>query len=76
MNLLRLFSAKHKSIFHGSEIISYFGAKIWDILPLMLKEVLSVDAFKKRIKEWKPKNCSCRLRKKYIPNFGFITVAW
>ena len=29
-------------------------------------QVKSVDAFKKSIKEWKPKNCSCRRQKKYI----------
>ena len=53
-------------VFHGSESISFFGAKIWDILPFKLIEFLSVDAFKKSIKEWKPKNCSCRLQKKII----------
>ena len=65
-----------RSVFYGSESISYlkFGPKIWDIVPLELKELLSVVAFKKGIKEWKPKNCPCRLCKKYVPNLGFITV--
>ena len=62
-----------RSVFHGSEIISYLGPKIWDIVPLELKELTSV-AFKKVIKEWKPKNCPCRLCKKYVSNLGFITV--
>ena len=42
------------SVFHGTEIISYFGPKIWDIVPLDLKELTSVAALKKGIKEWKP----------------------
>ena len=42
-----------KSVFHGSESILYFGPKIWDIVPLELKELTSVVAFKKGIKEWK-----------------------
>ena len=62
-----------RSVFHGSEIISYLGPKIWDIVPLELKELTSA-AFKKVIKEWKPKNCPCRLCKKYVSNLGFITV--
>ena len=61
-------------VFHGSESISYLGPKIWNIVPLELKELTSVAAFKKGIKEWKPKNCPCRLCKKYVSNLGFITV--
>ena len=61
-------------VFHGSDSISYLGHKMWNILPLELKELTSVAAFRKGIKEWKPKNCPCRLCKKYISNLGFITV--
>ena len=63
-----------RSVFHGSESISYLGPKIWDIVPLELKELTSVVAFKKGIKEWKPKKCSCRLCRKYVSNLGFLTV--
>ena len=63
-----------KSVFHGSESISYLGPKIWDIVLLEMKELPSVVPFKKDIKEWKPKNCPCRLCKKYVSNLGFITV--
>ena len=41
---------------------------IWDTAPLELKELTSVVALKKSIKEWKP-NCSCRLSKK-----GYVTI--
>ena len=44
-----------RSVFDGSESISYLGRKIWDIVLLELKELASVVAFKKGIKEWKPK---------------------
>ena len=63
-----------RSVFHGTEIISYFGPKTWDIVPLELKELTSVAAFKKGFKEWKPKNCPCRLCKNYTSNLRFITV--
>ena len=39
-----------KSVFHGSEIITYLGPKIRDIVPLQLKELTSLNAFKKGIK--------------------------
>ena len=47
-----------RSVFHGNESISYLGYGIWDIVPLDLKELTSVAAFKKGIKEWKPKKLS------------------
>ena len=59
-----------RPVFHGSESIS----KILDIVPLELKELTNVVAFKKGIEEWKPKNCPCTLCKKYVSNLGFITV--
>ena len=61
-----------KSVFHGSESISYLGPKIWDIIPLELKELTSLNAFKKGMKKWQPKNCPCRLCKQYVSNLGFI----
>ena len=63
-----------RSVFHGSEIILYLGPETWDIVPLELKELTSCVAFKKGIKEWKPKNCQCRLCKKYVSDLGSITV--
>ena len=63
-----------RSVFHRSESILYLGTKIWDIVPLELKQLTSVVAFKKAVEEWKPKNCPCRLCKKYLSNLGFITV--
>ena len=47
-----------KSPVHGSNTISYLGPKILDIEPLELKTLTSVAAFKKSIKEWKPKKQS------------------
>ena len=62
-----------KSVFHGSESISYLGPKIWNIVPLELKQLTSLNAFKKGIKKWQPKNCPCRLCKQYVLNRGFIS---
>ena len=62
-----------KSAFQGSESIFYLGPKIWDIVPLEVKELTSLNAFKKGIKKWQPKNCPCRLCKQYVSNLGFIS---
>ena len=52
-----------KTAMYGSETISSLGPKIWDILPTELKRIVSPTLFKKKIREWTPKNCPCRLCK-------------
>ena len=53
-----------RTVYHGSESISFLGPKIWNILPDRLKNVNSIEAFKIQIKKkWKHENCPCRLCK-------------
>ena len=61
-----------RTVYHGSESISYLGPKIWNILPDRLKNANSLETFKPEIKKWKPENCPCRLCKSYLQNIGFI----
>lgn len=61
-----------KTVFHGTEIISYLGPIIRVILPLTSKELRSLKAFKNIIKKWKPENCPCRLCKTRIIRIGLI----
>ena len=61
-----------RTVYHGSESISYLGPKIWNILPDRLKNANSLETFKSEIKKWKPENCPCRLCKSYLQNIGFI----
>ena len=37
-----------------------------------LKKIDSLKNFKKAIKIWNPKSCSCRLCKIYIQNIGYM----
>ena len=53
---------------YGSETISSLGPKIWDILPTELKRIVLPTLFKKKIREWAPNNCPCRLCKTYVQN--------
>ena len=61
-----------KTVVYGSETIFSLGPKIWDILPTELKIIVSPTLFKKKIREWAPKNCPCRLCKTYEQNIGFF----
>ena len=59
-------------VYNGSESISNLGPRIWNLIPNKLKELESVNLFKKEIKKWRPTNCPCRLCRTYIPNLGFV----
>ena len=50
-----------RTVYHGTESISYLGPKIWNIVPAELKNVQSLNSFKKSIRKWIPNNCNCRL---------------
>ena len=63
---------KVHSAFHGKESISYLGPQTWDMIPVEMKNLKTVSAFKKEVKNWKLENCPCGLCKPYIHNVGFI----
>ena len=51
-------------VYNWTESISFFGPKIWDILPNMIKEKKTVEAFNGAIKKGKSGNCPCTLCKR------------
>ena len=59
------------NVYHGTESISYLGPKIWDILSEKLKNIDSLEHFRKEIKTWKSGKCLCRLCKVYIESVDF-----
>ena len=61
-NLRRNDSQVH-SVYHGTESLSFLGPKIWDLVPVELKQSESLESFKLKIKNWVPFECTCRLCK-------------
>ena len=50
-----------RTVYDGSESVSFLGPKIWNILPDEIKQQTSLNSFKKSVKKWRPKDCRCRL---------------
>ena len=61
-----------KTVYRGTESLSYLGPKIWDILPEKLRNMDNLERFKKEIKTWRNDNFPCRLCKVYIEGVGFL----
>ena len=63
-----------RSVYYGSESISFIGTKMWELLPSNIKDSENLNIFKLNIKTWKPENCPCRLCKLYTADIGFIEL--
>ena len=50
----------------GLSSLKYLATKIWDIVPYEIKSVGNINLFKKKIRNWEPKGCHCRLCKQYL----------
>ena len=65
-------STNPRSVFNGTETISYRGPITWSMVPNEIKCSKSLAEFKAKIKTWEPKDCTCRLCKIYVKDIGFI----
>ena len=61
-----------RTVYNGTESVSYLGPKIWDIPPEKYKTLNSLNSFKESMKNWVPLNCPCRLCKTYVHGVGFL----
>ena len=61
-----------KSIYYGSETVSFRGPRTWSLVPIEIQTSKSLSDFKRRIKLWKPTGCTCRICTPFIQNLGFI----
>ena len=62
------------SVYNGTETVSYRAMKTWDMVPEEIKISQALCKFKRKIKNWKPDNCRCRLCKTYINGVGFFYI--
>ena len=61
------------SVYNDTETVSFLKPKIWELISTGIKELVSLNGFKKVIEKWKPVNSPCRLGKTYIHHVGFIS---
>ena len=48
-----------KTVTYGSQTLSSLGPQIWDLLPIELQNLTSLNAFKSKIKSWSIEQCTC-----------------
>ena len=57
---------------YGLKSLRYLAPKIWDIIPLEIRNAGSLTEFITNIKSWIPKHCPCTLCRIYIQHVGYI----
>ena len=68
----RFITRNVKSVRYGTETLAHLGPKIWSIIPNDIKEEQSLKLFTKKIKQWKPERCPCKLCKTYVEGLEYI----
>ena len=63
---------KPKTTNYVLETLRHLAPKIWNILPVEITNVTSLQVLRLKIKTWIPINCPCRICATYIPSLGFI----
>jgi len=71
-NFQEFLTERKKTVNYGLETLSYRAPQLWSLLPESIKQLDSLECFKKRIKDWVCKDCPCRLCASYLQNIGFL----
>ena len=61
-----------KTIHHGIQSCQIPAGMIWAMVSSKIKNWEPLQEFKRLIRVWNPKACSCRMYKNYFANIGFI----
>ena len=60
-----------KSVFNGTETVTYIAQTTWDMVPQSIKQAPSLNDFKLKIKKWLPAKCLC---KTYVDGIRFVDI--
>ena len=59
---------------YGLKSMRCFASKVWQMIPLEIKNSVSIESFKEEIKKWEPSSCNRKLCQPYIHNVGYVNL--
>ena len=59
----------------GLNSLRYFALKVWNMVPLELKNLNDVEIFKSEIRKWEPRQCECTLCLPYMHSIGCANIS-
>ena len=67
-----LYNLRDGATLHCRDNMGKIREKIWTLLTTAMRNIKTPEEFKKKIRQWNPNNCPCRLCKIFIQNIGFL----
>ena len=55
--------------------LQYFASKVWNMVPLELKNLNYIEIFKFEIRKWEPMQCECTLCLPYMHSIGYVNIS-
>ena len=59
---------------YGLNSIRFFASKVWQMVPMEMKNLKSLEDFKNKIRNWEPDGCDCELCKDFVSNLGYVSL--
>ena len=63
---------RKRTVYFGLETISYRSPQLWSLLPEHMRQLNSIDQFKRSVRQWVCNTCPCRLYKVCLQNVRFL----
>ena len=51
---------------YGLNSIRFFASRVWQIVPLEMRNLKSLEDFRTKIRRWEPDKCDCKLCKDFL----------
>ena len=52
----------------------FFASKVWQMFPMEMRNLKSLQDFKNKIIRWEPDGCDCKLYKDFVSNLGYVNL--
>ena len=52
----------------------FFASKVWQMLPMEIRNLKSLEDFRNNIRRWEPDECDCKLCKDFVSNLVYLNL--
>ena len=58
----------------GLNSLRHFASKVWNMIPIEIKNSSTVEMFKSKISKWEPIDNDCKLCQNYLHRIGYVKL--
>ena len=70
-NVQEFETGRKRAVYFGLKTLSYRSSQLWSPLPEHMKQINSLDQFRRIVRQWVCNTCPCRFCKVYLQTVGF-----